>query len=157
MGKNEDKILIALHRLYAMDIDEVMVSCLAEESEVDIKNIGRYLKKLENEGKITIREEQEGKIRRKWISLADAFEEIKEEKENEISYVPIERTMKKTLDVLVFEDKEHLEEELFSNDSLKEKVIATALQYCNYKNKLLRERTKELVRMKLEKIFDETS
>ncbi|MHA1256889.1 MAG: NAD(P)H-hydrate epimerase, partial [Promethearchaeota archaeon] len=42
---------------------------MANLTEIDVKNIGRYLKELENEKRITIRKEQDGKIRTKYVSL----------------------------------------------------------------------------------------
>ena len=62
---NKDKILKILNQ----SVQELSVSQLANLTEIDVKNIGRYLKELENEKRITIRKEQDGKIRTKYVSL----------------------------------------------------------------------------------------
>jgi len=62
---NKDKILNTLNQ----SVQELSVSQLANLTNIDVKNIGRYLKDLENEKIITIRKEQDGKIRTKYVSL----------------------------------------------------------------------------------------
>ena len=62
---NKDKILNTLNQ----SVQELSVSRLANLANIDVKNIGRYLKDLENEKIITIRKEQNGKIRTKYVSL----------------------------------------------------------------------------------------
>jgi hydroxyethylthiazole kinase-like uncharacterized protein yjeF len=62
---NKEKILNALNQ----SVQELSVSQLANSTDIDVKNIGRYLKDLENERIITIRKEQDGKIRTKYVSL----------------------------------------------------------------------------------------
>ena len=62
---NKDKILKILNQ----SLQELSVSQLANLTDIDVKNIGRYLKDLENEKIITIRKEQDGKIRTKYVSL----------------------------------------------------------------------------------------
>jgi len=62
---NKDKIL----KILEQSVQELSVSQLANLTDIDVKNIGRYLKELENEKIITIRKQQEGKIRTSQVSL----------------------------------------------------------------------------------------
>jgi len=62
---NKDKILNTLNQC----VQELSVSQLANLTNIDVKNIGRYLKDLENEKIITTRKEQKGKKRIKYVSL----------------------------------------------------------------------------------------
>lgn len=62
---NKDKILKILNQ----NVKELSVSQMANLTDIDVKNIGRYLKDLENEKIITIRKEQDGKIRTKYVSI----------------------------------------------------------------------------------------
>ncbi len=68
---NKDKILKILNQ----SVQELSVSQLANLTDIDVKNIGRYLKELENEKIITIRKEQDGKIRTKYVSLKNPLYE----------------------------------------------------------------------------------
>jgi len=65
--KNDEKIK---NFLTENKDQEFKVSDLAEKVSIDIKNMGRYLKQLEEQQQIKIRTAQEGKIRTKFISFA---------------------------------------------------------------------------------------
>ena len=66
--KNEDKIMDFLTQ--NKDI-EFKVTEIAEKLKIDIKNMGRYLKSLEEQQRIKVRPVQEGKVRTKFISFAE--------------------------------------------------------------------------------------
>lgn len=63
--KNEEKIMNYLREKK----DEITVSELAIGTNIDLSNIARYWKKLENKGLIISRPQQNGKIRTIYLSL----------------------------------------------------------------------------------------
>jgi len=65
--KNDEKIM---NLLIKNKDKEFKVTEIAEKTQIDIKNMGRYLKSLEEKQQIKIRPVQEGKVRTKFISFA---------------------------------------------------------------------------------------
>lgn len=66
--KNEDKIMDFLKE---NKDKEFKVTEIAEQTKIDIKNMGRYIKQLEEQQKIKVRPVQEGKVRTKFISFTE--------------------------------------------------------------------------------------
>jgi len=50
---------------------EFKVTEIAEKTGIDIKNMGKYLKSLEEQQRIKIRTSQEGKVRTKFVSFTE--------------------------------------------------------------------------------------
>jgi DNA-binding MarR family transcriptional regulator len=67
--KNEDKIMDFLKE---NKDKEFKVTEIAEQTKIDIKNMGRYIKQLEEQQKIKVRPVQEGKVRTKFVSFAES-------------------------------------------------------------------------------------
>lgn len=51
---------------------EFRVTEIAEKTGIDVKNMGRYIKQLDEEQRIKIHTTQEGKVRTKFVSFAES-------------------------------------------------------------------------------------
>lgn len=70
VSKNETKILNFLKEYK----NEIAVNILAEKTGIDLSNISRYWKSLEEQGLISYRTEQIGRIRTTYLSLINSTE-----------------------------------------------------------------------------------